>query len=112
VPVYLLTSRRTISAAESFAFGLRIKRQVTIVGEPTAGGGHFGEFVQLPGGYLMFLPRGRTYNPRTNEGWEASGLRPDVQVPAARALSRALELIRSPKDPGEPDSPAEAGAAA
>jgi C-terminal processing protease CtpA/Prc len=96
VPVYLLTSRRTISAAESFAFGLRINRKVTIVGEPTAGGGHFGEFVDLPDGFRMFLPRGRTYDPRTNEGWEATGLPPDVPVPAARALAKALELIRGP----------------
>jgi retinol-binding protein 3 len=60
IPVYILTSRHTFSAAESFAFGLRANRRVTIVGERTGGGGHFGNFVQLPGGYHMFVPRGRT----------------------------------------------------
>jgi DNA-binding MarR family transcriptional regulator len=97
VPVYLLTSRRTISAAESFAFGLRINRKITMVGEPTAGGGHFGEILDLPGGFSMFLPHGRTFDPRTGQGWEATGLAPDVGVPAREALATALRLIREPE---------------
>ena len=91
-PVYILTSRSTISAAESFAFGLRNHKRVTIVGEPTAGGGHFGGFVQLTPGFSVFLPRGRTFNPATHEGWEAEGLQPDISVPYAKALATALEL--------------------
>jgi C-terminal processing protease CtpA/Prc len=94
VPVYLLTSRRTLSAAESFAFGLRINRKVTIVGERTGGGGHFGDFIELPGGFTLFLPVGRTFDPRTNQGWDKTGLEPDVAVPAREALDKALELIR------------------
>ena len=92
VPVFVLTSGRTISAAESFAFGLKSHGRITIVGEPTAGGGHFGDVVALPGGFSMFLPRGRTYNPRTNKGWEAEGIQPDIRVPYERALQTALEL--------------------
>jgi hypothetical protein len=53
--------------------------------------------VPLPGGFSMFLPRGRTYDPRTNEGWEATGLQPDVRVPYDRALETALEMARSNK---------------
>ena len=93
-PVYVLTSRSTISAAESFAFGLRNHKRITIVGEPTAGGGHFGGFVGLTPGFSVFLPRGRTYNPATNEGWEAEGLKPDVEVPYEKALDTALEMVR------------------
>jgi len=97
VPVFVLTSSRTISAAESFAFGLKARNRITIVGEPTAGGGHFGDVVSLPGGFSMFLPRGRTYDPRTNEGWEATGIQPDVRVPYERALDTALELAKNQK---------------
>lgn len=93
IPVYLLTSRSTLSAAESFAFGLKSNGRVTIVGERTKGGGHFGEWIDLPGGFTMFLPQGRTYDPRTNRGWEAEGIEPDVHVPAAEALDTALRLI-------------------
>lgn len=94
VPVFVLTSGRTISAGESFAFGLKTHGRITIVGEPTAGGGHFGAVIPLPGGFSMFLPRGRTYDPRTDKGWEATGIQPDVRVPYERALETALELAR------------------
>jgi DNA-binding MarR family transcriptional regulator len=95
VPVFVLTSSLTISAAESFVFGLKAHDRVTIIGEPTAGGGHFGGVVSLPGGFSMFLPRGRTYDPRTNEGWEATGIQPDVRVPYERALETALEMAKN-----------------
>lgn len=93
-PVYVLTSRRTFSAAESFIFGLKTKNRITIVGEPTGGGGHFGAFVDLPQGFVMFVPRGRTYDPTTNRGWQAEGIHPDVPARSEEALARALELVR------------------
>jgi C-terminal processing protease CtpA/Prc len=92
IPVYILTSGNTISAAESFTFGLRINNRSIVVGERTAGGGHFGAFVQLTPGFTVFLPRGRTYDPRTNTGWEAEGLKPDVEVSYSQALQTALKL--------------------
>ncbi len=95
IPVMLLTSHRTFSAAESFAFGLKVNGRVTIVGERTGGGGHFGRIVSLPGGFSMFLPVGRTYDPRTNAGWEATGIAPDVEVDYDRALSVALERLKA-----------------
>ena len=95
IPVYILTSGNTISAAESFTFGLRINNRATVVGESTAGGGHFGGFVPLTPGFRVFLPRGRTYDPRTNKGWEAEGLKPDVEVSYPQALSTALKLIQT-----------------
>lgn len=95
IPVYILTSGTTISAAESFTFGLRISKRATVVGERTAGGGHFGGFVPLTPGFRVFLPRGRTYDPRTNKGWEAEGLKPDVEVSYPQALATALKLIQA-----------------
>jgi len=94
IPVYILTSRRTISAPESFVFGLKAQQRITIVGEPTGGGGHFGDIVSLPDGFSMFLPRGRTFDPRTNAGWEVTGIQPDVAVPYAEALATAIARIR------------------
>ena len=92
MPVYVLTSRRTFSAAESFTFGLLTNDRITIVGERTGGGGHFGGTTPLPGGFVMFVPVGRTYDPRTDEGWEADGIGPHVAVPADDALARAHEM--------------------
>jgi retinol-binding protein 3 len=93
VPVVVLTSARTFSAAESFTFGLRTTGRARVVGERT-GGGHFGAFVPLPAGLSLFLPMGRTYDPATGQGWEAEGLQPDVDVPYASALPAALALLR------------------
>jgi C-terminal processing protease CtpA/Prc len=95
VPVYLLVSGQTFSAAESFSFGLRVNGRVTIVGERTGGGGHFGGLQPLAEGFSIWLPRGRTYDPRTGKGWEASGLKPDIEVEYGRALSLAHEHARA-----------------
>jgi C-terminal processing protease CtpA/Prc len=95
VPVYVLTSKTTFSAGESFTFGLRVTGRATVVGELTGGGGHFGNPVRLPLGLQMFLPVGRAYDPRTGKGWEAEGIRPDVEVPYAQALDAALAHAQS-----------------
>jgi len=90
-PVFILTSKRTFSAAESFTFGLTINDRVTIVGERTGGGGHFGDTVPVAEDLRLFVPRGRTYDPETGQGWEAEGIEPDVPVKYSSALTRALD---------------------
>jgi hypothetical protein len=95
VPVVLLISGTTVSAGESFAFGLRNNNRVTIFGERTAGGGHFGDMVDLGEGFSMFLPVGKTINPETGEGWEAEGLAPDQEMRAEYALEAALDYLKS-----------------
>ena len=94
-PVYILTSGRTFSAAESFTFGLVINNRVTLVGERTGGGGHFGDMVMVSPDLNLFMPRGRTYDPATGQGWEAEGIKPDIKVPYAGARDRAVEAIRA-----------------
>ncbi|MBA2687719.1 MAG: MarR family transcriptional regulator [Gemmatimonadaceae bacterium] len=98
IPVILLTSRRTISAPESFAFGLKANGRVTVIGERTGGGGHFGRVIQLPAGFSMFLPTGRTFDPRSNKGWESTGIKPDLEVEYDRALEVALNRLRQSSD--------------
>jgi len=89
VPVFILTSNRTFSAAESCTFGLKINDRVTLVGERTGGGGHFGDEALLNEELRLFVPGGRTYDPDTGKGWEAEGIEPDIAVPYAEALERA-----------------------
>ena len=96
VPVYVLTSGRTFSAAEEFAYNLKSLRRATIVGETTGGGAHpvephFLADVQL----LAFVPFGRAVNPVTGTNWEGVGVKPDVDVPADKALTAAhLDALR------------------
>jgi hypothetical protein len=99
-PVYVLTSGRTFSAAEEFAYNLQARKRALIVGETTGGGAHPGEMAPLPRGFAVFVPRGRAINPITNTNWEGTGVKPDTTVPADAALETAhkmaLEKVGAP----------------
>jgi hypothetical protein len=88
-PVYVLTSRRTFSAAEEFAYNLKSLKRATIVGETTGGGAHPGETRRITEHFRVFVPTGRAINPLTKTNWEGTGVTPDVPVAAERALSTA-----------------------
>ncbi len=88
--VYVLTSGASASAAEHFALAMKHTRRGILVGAPTAGANHFGRGEDLGGGYRAFIPVGRTYDPVTGKDWEGEGVLPDIAVPPAEALERAL----------------------
>ena len=91
-PIYVLTSSRTFSGAEEFAYNLQTRKRATIVGETTGGGANPGQGVPLPYDLTIFVPTGRAINPITKTNWEGVGVRPDVAVPAADALDVAHRL--------------------
>jgi len=88
--VYVLTSGASASAAEHFALAMKHTHRGVLVGAPTAGANHFGRGEELGGGYAAFIPVGRTYDPDTGQDWEGAGVQPDIAVPPADALVRAL----------------------
>ena len=88
-PVYVLTSERTFSAAEEFAYDLQALGRALIVGETTAGGAHPGESVRLDDELVAFIPTGRAINPVTGTNWEGTGVTPDIIADAAQALDTA-----------------------
>lgn len=94
-PVYYLISRRTASAAEALALGLKTSRRATLVGETTAGAGYFGGAFDVGDPALQaWISTGRTYDPQTDWDWEGKGIEPDVEVPVDEALTVALDLAR------------------
>jgi C-terminal processing protease CtpA/Prc len=94
-PLYILTSRRTFSAAEGFAYNLQALGRATVVGEVTGGGAHPFEYRRVHAHFAVDLPEGTSINPITGTNWEGVGVQPDVAVPAAQALDKALELARA-----------------
>jgi hypothetical protein len=94
-PVYILTSAHTFSAPESLAYDLQALKRAVVVGEVTGGGAHPGDVVSLPHGMSAFIPYGRPINPVTKTDWEGVGVKPDVGVPADKALEKAQELARA-----------------
>jgi len=89
VPVFVLTSPRTFSAAEEFTYNLKNLQRATIVGETTGGGAHPGGTHEIGGLLHVFIPQGRAINPITKTNWEGTGIEPHVKVPAEQALDTA-----------------------
>lgn len=89
VPVYVLTSRRTGSAAEEFAYDIKALKRGTLVGEVTAGGANPGGLFRLNDHFAAFIATGRAINPVTKTNWEGVGVEPDMRVPADDALKAA-----------------------
>lgn len=93
-PLFILTSRRTFSAAEAVAYDLQALGRAVVVGEVTGGGAHPYEFRRVHPHFALDLPESRSINPITGGNWQGVGVRPDVEVPAEQALERALALAR------------------
>lgn len=91
-PVYVLTSRRTFSAAEEFTYNLQSLKRATIVGDTTGGGAHPGDGQRLNDHFGVFVPSGRAINPVTKTNWEGTGVRPNVAVPSDSARDVAHKL--------------------
>jgi C-terminal processing protease CtpA/Prc len=90
IPVYVLIDAKTFSAAESFAFGLQVTSRATLVGGATGGGGHMNAPFDLPDGFGASISVGRTFDPRTGEGWQSTGVKPALEVDSDHALEAAL----------------------
>jgi len=90
--VYLLTSKKTFSAAEHLSLSLKRTHRATLVGEATGGGAHFGGMAPMGKSYAAFIPVGRTFDPDTGQSWEGTGVQPDVAISADKALDEALKL--------------------
>ncbi|KSB87424.1 hypothetical protein AS593_07870 [Caulobacter vibrioides] len=92
VPLYVLTSGRTGSAAEALAYTLKNARRAVIVGEASGGAANPGGPVPVAGGFSIFVSNGSPVSPITGTNWEGDGVQPDVAVPAAKALDAARAL--------------------
>jgi retinol-binding protein 3 len=91
-PVFVLTSKRTFSGAEEFAFDLKNQKRATIVGETTGGGAHPVSGHAVADYFMIGVPFAKSLDPVTKTNWEGIGVEPDVKVPAADALVTAEKL--------------------
>ncbi len=101
-PVFVLTSKRTFSGAEEFAFDLKNQKRAVIVGETTGGGAHPVSGHLVADYFMVGVPFAKSLDPVTRTNWEGTGVEPDVKVPADDALETAeklaLEKIQAKKD--------------
>ncbi|QSX36453.1 S41 family peptidase [Shewanella sedimentimangrovi] len=92
VPVYVLTSSNTFSAAEEFAYNLQSRKRAIIVGEITKGGANPWQYFNLIDGFKVAIPTAKAINPITHSNWESVGVQPDVQTNQDDALDAAYKL--------------------
>lgn len=90
-PVFVLTSGRTFSAAEEFAYNLKNLNRATIIGEVTGGGANPGKIHQLTKHFSVFIPDGRAINPISQTNWEGKGVIPDIETTHVKAFTTAYE---------------------
>jgi len=94
IPIYVLTSERTYSAAEKFTDVMQKRKRATIIGETTKGGANFTRGPEvLNYYYIVKMPVGRTINPVTGTNWEGTGIEPDIKVDRKNALDTAMDII-------------------
>ena len=89
IPVYVLTSTRTFSAAEAFAFTLQSAGRAKTVGTRTGGGGYNNMVFPLTDEMGMSISIGHAFYPATGRGWEGTGVQPDIAVRQEDALAAA-----------------------
>jgi C-terminal processing protease CtpA/Prc len=104
--VYVLTSKRSFSAAEDFAYTMQSLQRSTTIGEVSGGGAHPGEVSRLHAHFSAFIPFGRSVNSITKTNWEGVGVIPEIKVSAEDALNVAQEtalkqLLENEKHPGK-----------
>lgn len=91
-PLYLLTSPRTFSAGEAFAYALQARDRAVVVGEATGGGAHPTRDVRVHEHFVVLMPVAQAINPVTGENWEGEGVKPDIEARAQDALEAAHVL--------------------
>lgn len=82
----MLTSARTFSAGEGFAYVLQDRGRAAVVGERTAGAANPGRGYVVNVRFSVTVPNGRVRAAVGGGNWEGSGVTPDVSVTAADAL--------------------------
>ena len=91
VPVYVLTSDRTGSAAEAFAFALQQSGRGTVVGQTTRGSGYRCDEVRINSRFLLSVSTHRAVSAFTESSFQGVGVLPDISVAEENALDAALE---------------------
>lgn len=88
-PIFLLTSRRTGSGGEQFAYNLQVLKRAVVVGESTRGQAHSTVRRAIDDRFTISIPNGEAKNPVTQTNWDGSGVIASVKVPQDMALETA-----------------------
>ncbi len=91
IPLYILISENTFSAAEEFSYNLQQLKRATIVGQRSRGGANNPSDRVIDNRFILTVPEGRPINAVTKTNWEGVGVQPDIETPSEQALNRAYQ---------------------
>jgi C-terminal processing protease CtpA/Prc len=81
----VLTSDRTFSGGEDFAYTLQALGRAEVIGETTGGGAHPTRVFPVSARLHIAVPFARSVNPVTGSNWQGTGVVPDLAMPEAEA---------------------------
>ena len=90
VPVFILVSKRTASAAEGFSYIMQQFKRAAIVGEQTKGEGNPGKTFVMNDSLYMMIPTIESRNAVSGRGIDGIGVIPDIPVERSKAEDMAL----------------------
>ena len=104
LPLFLLTSRNTASAAEEFTFVLANQHRASVVGSRTAGAGHMVQDFAVGHGFVVGVSITRVIDPASGLEWEGAGVQPTIAAAPEQALIEAhaaalRQIVASNTDP-------------
>ncbi len=94
VPLFIITSNRTFSAAEEFSYNMQTQKRATLIGQTTGGGANPGGSMRINENLSVFIPTGKAINPITKTNWEGVGVIPEVKTTAEEAIDKSFELAK------------------
>jgi C-terminal processing protease CtpA/Prc len=93
IPIYILVSSTTASAAEAFTFYItHLNKFVTLVGKKTKGAENPVEHISLNENFVLQIPAWRRIYSKYSGSWEGVGIRPDIEIEPADALKAAHKM--------------------
>jgi hypothetical protein len=96
IPVYVLISRGTASAAEAFASKIKqINSHAVLVGETSAGAENPIGSVVIGDDFVLSIPSWRSIYRKYDASWEGIGVSPDIETEVEEALGVAhIDALR------------------
>jgi C-terminal processing protease CtpA/Prc len=97
MPLYIIVSDQTFSAAEYFAFTAKEMNRATILGKTTAGAGNPGSGMNFSlanseTGFWMFIPNCQITT-RAGHSIEGVGVQPDVELKTSDLVNESIEYV-------------------
>ncbi len=78
IPLYILVSEETASAAEVLTTALKENKRARVIGSKTWGGAHACRMEILNNGFSLLLPFSEILGPTSFSNWEGKGIQPDI----------------------------------